>query len=830
MTPTTWALRSLRRDWRATEVRILFSAMVIAVASLSGVTYFIERLERAMSNQVGEVLAADLVVETQVPSPPEWHSQATQLGLASAEVVLFPNLAVIENNSQFAAIKAVSESYPLRGQLRVSEQLGSDGTWVDHGPQTGEVWVDEQLVYQLNVRTGDQLSLGAKSFTIGKIVQFEPDRMGDFYAMLPRIFLAKQDLADTRLVGSGGVVQYRLLLSGRSESIKEFHQWLDTQDAPAALILNVHDIRPEIKTALDRAHQFLGLAALVSVVLCGVAIATSARYFAQSRTGECALLRCHGCHQSFVLKSYILELILIGLIAALIGTSIGYLSQAVISSMLKILIITDLPPPSLLPAAYGIVTGMAILLGFSLPPILALKEVPVMRVLRKELGDNRVSQVTVYSFALVTLWLLMLWISNDLLLTIIVSIGACVTISLLALAGWILIRALNPLRQRVGSAWRFGFANIARRPMSSLTQLLAFGIGLMVLLLLSMVRNDLINGWQQALPADAPNHFIMNIQQQQLEAINAFIAENGLKSSSMAPMVHPKLLEINGEPPIQRIRMKSLRSKRMLERMLNVSWATTLADDNKVIKGDWWGKAGSGKSYVSLERDFARAFKIDIGDELLFLHDGKKVSLTVTNIRSIRWDSFNPNFFMLTPPDVFNTDHISYIGNLYLDPADKQTAKTLMRQLPGIAVIDMSAIIDQVKDTADKVILAVEYIFGFTFLAGLMVLFSAILASREERLYEGAVIRTLGASKKQLQRGLLAEFVTLGVLAGILASGAATVISILLSHFIFHIGFVINPWLWLIGVFGGGTVIGGTSLWATRSVIQVPPLKVMREI
>ncbi|HBC57671.1 MAG TPA: ABC transporter permease [Gammaproteobacteria bacterium] len=830
MTPTSWALRSIRRDWRTSEVRILFSAMVIAVASLSGVTYFTERLERAMANQAGEILAADLVVETQVRTPDEWISKAKQSGLATAEVVLFPNLAVIENNSQFSAFKAVSETYPLRGQLRVSDHLETEGTWVNHGPEPGKVWVDAQLVYQLKVNTGDTLYLGAKSFTISKIVQFEPDRMGDFYAMLPRIFLAKQDLAATRLVGGGGVVQYRLLLSGQSEKIKQYQQWLETKENPAALILNVHDIRPEIKTALNRAHQFLGLAALVSVVLCGVAIATSARYFAQSRMDHCALLRCQGCSQSFVLKSYLIELLLIGWIAACIGTGIGYFSQAVISSMLKTLIITDLPPPSGLPAAYGLVTGMVILLGFSLPPILALKEVPVMRVLRKELGDNRFSQLTVYSFALVSLWLLMLWISKDLFLTVIVSIGAFITISLLAFAGWILIRTLNPLRQQVGAAWRFGFANIARRPMSSLTQLLAFGIGLMALLLLSMVRNDLINGWQQALPEDAPNHFLMNIQKEQLAALQQFIVKNELKSSAMAPMVHPKLLKINGEPPIQRLRMKSLRSKRMLERMMNVSWATELADDNKVIKGEWWGDAGSGKPYVSLERDFARAFKINIGDELLFLHDGENVLLTVTNIRAIRWDSFNPNFFMVTPPDVFNTDHITYIGNLYLDPTEKQTAKTLMRALPGIAVIDMSAIIEQVKDTADKVILAVEYIFGFTFLAGLMVLLSAILASREERLYEGAVIRTLGASRKQLQRGLLAEFVTLGVLAGILASGAATVISMLLSHFIFHIEFVINPWLWLIGIVGGGLVIGGTSLWAMRAVINVPPLKVMREV
>ncbi len=823
------SFRFLRRDWRAGELTTVGIALTIAVASITAVGFFNDRVRRSMEQHASELLAADLVVLSQRPVAIEWIKAARQKGLRTALTTQLPSVVVAGTLTQLVEIKAVSDGYPLRGRLKVTLVPYTKDHVTNRVPARGSVWLDARLMSQLNLKIGDSITIGAAKFAVSRIISYEPDRGGNFFSIAPRAMIHANDLQATKLVQTGSLISYRLLLAGDSPSIRSFRNWVKPLLRGGSRLQGLRDARPQLRVVLDRANQFLGLSALVSVVLAGVAIAISARHYASRHLDPSAILRCLGASQNFIIAIHGWQLLWLAIAGSLLGVLIGYAAQWILALTLVDLLVARLPPPGWKPALMGMVTGLVILMGFSLPPILRLRNVPPARVLRRDLGNLPRSSLSVYVFAVLTVIMIMLWLTGDVLLTIYITSGSVATLLVMGLVSSGLIRVVGRLRNRVGIAWRFGISNIARRPRASMAQLLAFGLGIMVMLLLNIVRNDLVDQWQSSLPPDAPNYFVINVQKHQLADTRRFFRENKIAPPSLYPMVRARLTGINNIP-IDLSSLSDPRARRLLQREQNLSWRREMQTDNRIIAGQWWSEETHGQPQLSLEQGIAKRLGIKLGDTIQFSVVGEPLSLTVTSLRSVDWDSFNVNFFMVTPPGVLENFPASFITSFLLPPGEPGVLSRLVKRFPNFTVIDISALMTKVRSIMDRVTVAVEFVFLFTLAAGITVLLAAIQATQDERRYEGAILRTLGASRSQLMQGIAAEFATLGMLAGLLAAFSASAVGYVLAQQVFHLTYRPGIELWVVGVLGGALGIGIAGTLGVRSVVNQPPMKTLQRI
>jgi putative ABC transport system permease protein len=824
-----FSFRALRRDWRAGELRIVAAALVIAVGGLTAVGFFTDRVEQAMNLQAAELLAADMVLASSEPLRTDVINHARVDDLQTARTLSFRSVALSGDKMQLVEVKAVSEGYPLRGSLRVAPEPFTVDALTHSIPAHGQMWVSASLLQELGVRVGDAIKLGEASFVIAKILTYEPDRGGDLFVIAPRVLMSIEDVPTTRLLQAGSRASYRLLVAGKPTSVARFRRWLTPRLAVDEHLLTLDEGRPELRAALDRARLFLGLAAMVSVLLSGLAIAMAAHRYAQRHLDASAIMRCLGATQRIIIAGFACELLWLGLAASLIGCAFGYGAQEVLAKILTGLMTVVLPAPGPRPLLIGLPVGMIMLAGFALPPLLALQHVPPTRVLRRDVGVRSSSGLLTYGVATLTMLALLAWQVREFKLFMWVAAGTLATLLALTLVAMVLVRLTGRLRTRVGVAWRFGLANIARRAHVSVAQLVAFGIGITVLLLLSIVRGDLLEGWRRTIPADAPNYFLVNIQPDQVASVRGFLAAHGISAPQLLPMVRGRLVAINGVP----LRPESFadpRARRLARREFNLSWAGELQSDNRIVAGRWWARAQHGQALVSFERGLAATLGIKLGDELKYNVAGTPLVLRVSSLRSVDWDSFHVNFFAIVPPGVLDGYPVTYITSFFLSPERRAMLTTLVKTFPNVTVVDVDALIAKVRLIMDRVSMAVQYVFLFTLLAGLAVLYASIQATQDERRYESAILRTLGARRPQLLYGLLAEFTALGMLAGTLAGFAATVLGYLLADHVFHFGYRFDPWIWLLGWAGGALGIGIAGTLGARRALRQPPVKTLREV
>lgn len=827
MRALAFSLRALRREWRAGELRVLALAVVVAVAAVSAVGFFTDRIRLAMAHQAAELLAADLVVASGKGIAPAWEVEAKRLGLRQTATVDFRSMVVSGERLQLAEVKAVGTGYPLRGTMEVAKRPFGPVTIATGGPAPGTAWADPHLFQVLGLKPGARVELGRRSLEVTRVIGLEPDRGGSLFSIAPRLMINRADLAGTGLIQTGSLVSYRLLLAGSDVALQRFERWVKPRLGRGERLLSVRDARPELRLALDRAHRFLGLAALVSVLLAGVAAATAARRYTRRSLDGAALMRCFGASQSFILGSFGVRLVALGLIASFWGVAIGYVAQGGLSVLLGDLFAQRLPVPSALPAVQGVATGLVALAGFALPPLLALRDVPPLRVLRRDLAPVVPRGLLVYGTAVASLLLLTAWQAGEPRLTGYVFAGTTATLLLLSVVSKLLVAALAPLRRTVGVAWRFGLANITRRPGSSTVQVVAFGIGLMALLLLGLVRGDLLAGWQERLPPHAPNRFLIDIQPKQVTAVQKFLEVRGLTAPAFYPMVKGRLVSIGGRE-VSAADYSDRRAKHLVTREFNLSWAAHIAADNRVAAGRFWGAGTRGERQWSVEKGLAETLGIKLGDMLRFRIGTEVVAGPVTSLRSVDWDSFHANFFVLAPPGVLDRFPASYITSFYLPQQRGTVLADLVRRFPNVTVIDVEAIMARVRAIIDRVSLAVEFVFAFTVAAGLMVLLAAIQATHDERLREAAMLRVLGAGRGRVLAGIAAEFVVLGLLAGALAALASTAVGYVLAERVFELAFHFDPRVWVWGIVGGGAGIGLAGVLGTRSVLDQPPLRVLQ--
>lgn len=824
------SLRLLRRDWRAGELRMVALALIVAVGSISATGFFTDRVRGAMSHQASELLAADLVVAGWQPLPAALETTARTRGLVTTTTATFPSVLIARGQTRLAEAKAVTTGYPLRGTVRIADRPFGPGRATTALPAPGTAWLDARLMSELQLDIGDGVRLGHKRLTVSAVIAYEPDRGGDIFSIAPRLMFNADDLDATRLIQTGSRISYRLLVAGDDAAVAAWRTEVGATLQPGMELQGVRDARPEMRAALDRAGQFLGLSALVSVILAGIAIAISARRYASRHLDATAILRCLGASQATVVRLVGGQLVVLALAASGIGLLLGLGAHLALVGLLAELVGGRLALPGMMPVVVGLVTGLVMLTGFGLPPILQLRHVPPVRVLRKDVGTPTRYAGSVYGAALLTVAALMLWQTRDVTLAIYVLVGSAATLGVLATAAYLLVRLAGRLfRGRVGVAWRFGIANIARRSRASSVQLLAFGLGITVMLLLAIVRTDLVDRWQASLPRDAPNYFVINAQSTQLAGLRQFLRGEGLDTARLHPVVRARLSAVNGKPNDPSA-YTDPRARQLVEREQNLSWAEHPQKDNRIVEGRWWQAGDRGKPWISLEQGLARRLGVRLGDRLEFSIAGEPVVFTVTSIRSVEWDSFDVNFFMVVAPGILEEFPASYITSFHLGPDDTDLLARLVRRFPNLTVIDVSALMTKVRTIMERVTLAVEYVFLFTLFAGLVVLWAAIQATQDERQHEGAILRALGASRRQLVTGMAAEFATLGALAGVLAVVAALATGYLLATQVFQFEYGFNPHIVWIGISAGVAGIGAAGTFGARAVLRHPPLHTLRRV
>ena len=820
--------RMLWRDWRGGELNILALGLIIAVTSITAVGFFTDRIERGMQMQSAELIAADLVITSGRPDINDHLAKARANNFRVTTTQQFRSVVLSNERLQLAEVKVVSEGYPLRGVLRISNTAFGDDEATTAIPAAGELWVEARLLQLLGLDMGDRVKLGNTSFKLGKILRYEPDRAGDLFSVAPRIMMNNADLTATGLISTGALVNYRLLISGEQGQINNFRKSIEKSLRSGEKILSVEEGRPELNSALKSAQQFLGLAALISVLLAGVAVATVANRFSNRHLDSSAMMRCLGTSQNAIIQLFTMEMLWLALLASSVGCLFGILAQFVITELLDQLVLTQLPAPSFKAVFLGYATGIVMLVGFALPPLLSLRRVPPLHVLRKDIPSRPPSVWTVYLVVVMCMSLLMYWQIGELKLVSVVISGIAGTLIILALAAFLLIRVLYRLRGRVGIAWRFGLANISRRPGSSVIQIVAFGLGIMVMLLLSTVRSDLLNDWQGSLPIDAPNHFVINVQPDQVIPITDYFKTMGVSNTKLYPMVRARLVMIN-DKKVNSSDYESERAKHMLTREFNLSWAENMQQDNALVAGSWWSREDFGKPLLSLESKLAETLKLKLNDVAGFDINGSIINFTVTNLRSVDWDTFNINFFTVVPPGVLEAKPASWVTSVYLNNDQRQQLAKLVTEFSNVTLIDVETIMQRVRGIIERVSFAVEFIFLFTLLAGLAVLYAAIQSNQDERRFENAVLRTLGASKKTLLLGLLAEFTLLGALSGLLAGLAATSLAWLLAELVFKFEYQFDITVALTGIFSGIVIVVIAGVLGTRSVLTSPPIRSLRE-
>jgi putative ABC transport system permease protein len=821
------ALLALARDGKSGELRVLMFALLVAVAALTAVGFFTSRVSLAVDQQAGEVLAADLRLQSRQPIEREYFDLAENAGLTTAQVSTFPSVVFKGDDSALSAIRAVSNRYPLRGRLRVADVPFGPAREVTTLPGPGEAWPEARLVGQLGAKVGDRIRVGTSELTITQVLDYRPDQGSQFVDLAPSVMMRLEDVAATGLLQEGSRISHAALFAGQAEAVAAFKQELTARKRPGQRIVDVEEASPQIRSAIDRAGRFLNLSALVTILLAAIAVAISARRYVARHLDTVALMKSMGAPQRLVLSISVLELLMIAIIAGIVGALIGYAGQEGIAYLLKDLVRSELPRPSLSAAWLGLMTSIFILIGFALPPLLQLRKVPPARVLRRNLEPPPLRYATVYGMAMAALLALLAWLVRDRDLLLYVLGATLGTFAVLTVAGWLLVRSLGALRGSVGISWRYGMANIARRGRDSVIQIVAFGLGLMVLLLLAVVRNDLMQEWRASLPENAPNHFMINIRPDQAPAVREFFAGREVAAPELVPMVRARLKDLNGTPVAQ-LKVATERGRDFLEREANLTWSATMQKDNKIVDGEWWSENDGGGARVSVEIELAQDLGLKVGDQLTYDVAGEAVTATVTSFRQVQWDSFRPNFFMVFSPGTLDDSTGTYITSVHIPRDQRAMLLDFARAFPEITAIDLEAILSQVRSVMDKASLAVQYVFAFTLLAGVTVLLAAIQATRDERRYESAMLRTLGASRRVVLQGVAAEFTTLGLLSGTLAAVGATAAGYFLATRLFNLDYTFSPAVWGIGLVTGALLVGISGTLATRSVVNHPPVMTLR--
>ncbi|MEL7184966.1 MAG: FtsX-like permease family protein [Pseudomonadota bacterium] len=827
MRAVVYALRSFGRELRSGEVLVLLAAVALAVAALTAVGFLTDRISKAVKIQANETLAADLRLRSQDPVPQEWRDLAAEYGLQTADAMSFPSVVFSGEDNALSVVRAVSDAYPLRGALRVTDDFFAEERTVDTVPASGEVWAEGSFLARVGATVGDSLQVGEIDLVVTAILTYRPDQSIGFASMAPTVMINAEDLEATGLVGEGSRVTYRLLVAGSDENVAGFAEAISAVLPDTIRVSSQEESTERVYSAADRADQFLSLTAVISLLLSAVAVAMSARRFAQRRMDTVALMKSLGATQGFVMSVSLVQLALLGVLGVVAGSIVGYAAESFLSSIIRELLQSELPSPGLRPVVLACGSAFILLLGFALPSLIQLRNTPPLRVLRHDEMPPPPSRGLVVGTSLLAVTALLYQSVGDGRMLFIVLGGIIVIAALLYIVGRLMVHWIGSARSGVGVAWRYGLANVARRGRASAVQVVAFGLGITVLLLLTLVRTDLLDGWRKTLDENAPNHFLINIQPQEVDSIASIFADNDVEAPAFTPMVRGRMLAIN-DVPVNEREYPAERGEWLAKREANLTWLSELNSSSSVSAGEWWTADYNGEPQVSVEDEIAVEMGVGIGDRLKFFIAGREIEGVITNLRKVNWDSFQPNFFIAFSPGALDGLPATFVSSMRLAEDEKPVLLPMLRAHPTVSVIDIGAILAQVRGIIEKASLAVQAVFIFTLAAGIAVLFAAVQSTIDERRFESAMLRALGARKRTVFAGVMAEFAALGLAAGILASAGATILEWIVATQLFELKPTINPWLWLVGVAAGVFVVCVSGYVAARGAVNARPVDVLR--
>lgn len=821
------ATRMLARDWRGGELGVLVMALILAVGVVSGISAFTTRLQNALEMESHRFLAADAVVRSGREMPAQWLQEAGTAGLDVATTLTFPSMVYAgEDAMQLASIKAVSDAYPLRGELKFSAEPFAAPSVVASGPGRGEVWLDSRLFPLLDVAVGELVQVGEAQLTVRGAVRGEPDQAAGMFGYGPRLLMHYDDIAATRVIQPGSRVEFRQLYAGDSELVAEFMAQLKPRLAPGQRLLDVSDGQPGISRALERAERFLLLAGSLAVVLAGVAIALAARRFSERHNDYVAVMKSLGATSSAINYLYGKSLLLLGALATAAGCLLGWAIQALFFTLFAEQLPVQPGPSGAQPYLVGSATAMVCLLSFAWPPLRRLGQASPLRVLRKDIPLLTRKSAWDYLFGLVAVTLLMLWYSGDWRLTMALLAGLLVTVGLGFVLAMTLLKGGRLVGMSAGSIWRLALAGLQRRGAANALQVVIFAMAIMLLLVLVLVRTSLVDEWQTQLPADAPNHFMINIGPGEVQSVDQLLREENIRSEALYPMIRGRVMAVNGVdlPSPEEAEMDGPR-----QRETNFTWSDTLPTGNELVAGEWW-QPNTDAAVVSLEEEFAQRMGIEVGDTLSMLVGARPLEATVSSLRSLDWQSMRPNFFMVFPPQVLASYPATFMTSFHLEPDNKVFLNHFIREYPTVTVIEMDLVIDQIRGIIEQVSAAIELVLAVILATGALVLIAGVQASVDERLHESSILRALGARRRLILGGLLIEFAALGLFAGLLATAAAELSVAILQTWAMDMQYAPSPWLWPLGLGAGMVLIAGLGVFSCRRVVSHPPVAVLREL
>lgn len=859
------------RELKSGELTLLILCLIVAISASTSVGFFADRIQGAVNRQSNELLAGDLKLSSSQKIPVRYAELAKKQGLNIASYESMQGVVSIADKFTLVEIKAVSQAYPLRGQLKTKTTPQAMGVPELHIPNIGDIWVDTRLFNEMNLTLGQMLTLGEKTFTLKKILDFEPDRGGDIFNLSPRVMINTEDIAATKLIMPGSRVRYILLLSGENTALQNFQTAFkkngnhnNTEDQPEIRLQTIEDTQPALKNALIRAEHFMNLAALISLALASCGIGLSAHQFAKKRYETVAILRALGTSKNTILTLFISTLILLSLTASIMGVIIGYIFQMGLVNLLAGLIAqTELPAPSLMPMFVGTLIGLITTLGFAVPPVLALSHTSPMRVLRSDLPTTNISTLARYVYAYAILCVLFLWRAGELKLGLIAITSLTVSFGLFYGFGYLLLTILGHFS--LGTWARLGQKNILHRRETSLLQLTVIGFSLMILLLLTLVRQDLIVAWDKSLPTDTPNQFIINIpttdvtqvkdwiiknRQLPTEAtrLNATDPENNANHMTFYPIIRGRITAVNGNAFSSDL-YQDENAKRFAKREYNLSWTDQLPKGNTLVNGNFpprvieqlgtqsqdsqnLGNTSLNLSQkiieISIEDRLAAILNFKIDDHITFSINGEKIETRISSMRSIDWGTINANFFILFPNNVLNDMPKTWMSAFYWPKAQQAQLSALIKSHPAVTLIDVGSITDRIKILIERVSLTITAILGFTLVAGILVLFTAIQTTQADRIREIALCKTFGAKRMVLRNALISEFAILGGLSGILTGIFAYLISLILIKFIFDLPSYPSPLTLLLGVIAGILIVLSSGYIGCRRFLNRSPMNILR--
>tara|TARA_R110001592_G_scaffold363395_1_gene687545 strand:+ start:58973 stop:61447 length:2475 start_codon:yes stop_codon:yes gene_type:complete len=818
--------KMLARDWRGGELGVLLLALILAVGVVSGISAFATRLQNALTQESHRFLAADLVVRSSREMPQVWLEEAAQEGIEQALTLVFPSMVYAgDEGMQLVSVKAVNDSYPLRGSLTYSAQPFGPVMPATRGPAPGEVWLESRLFALLDIAIGDKVFVGDAEFTVAAAARTEPDQAATFSGYGPRLLMHYDDIPATGVVQPGSRVEYRQLYAGPPEVLESYRQWLQPQLEDGQRLLDISEGQPGIGSALQRAERFLLLAGSLGVVLAGVAIALAARRFSERHNDYVAIMKSLGATSARINRLYGSSLLLLGCVATAIGCFLGWGIQALFFQLFGNQLPVQPGSSGIRPYAIGAATSLTCLLCFAWPPLRRLGLASPLRVLRRDAPMENRRTLGDYALGLAAVTLLMWGYSQDWQLTLAVLAGLAITVLLGLVLALTLLRGGRLVGMRAGSIWRLALAGLQRRGTSNAMQVVIFAMAIMLLLVLVLVRTSLIDDWKTQLPEGTPNHFMINIGPEDVQPVDQMLRGQDIASEALYPMIRGRIMAVNGvELPQTDDREEGRR-----QRETNFTWSDTLPPGNTLFAGEWW-QAQTGEAVVSVEREFAGRLGVTVGDTLTFLVGSEPLEARVTSLRELDWQSMRPNFFLVFPPKVLAPYPATFMTSFYLGPDDKAFLNQFVRSFPTVTVIEMDVVVEQIRTIVNQVSSAIELVLAVILAAGSLVLVAGVQASVDARMHESAILRALGARRSLLLGGLFIEFAAMGLFAGLLATVAAECSVYVLQEWVMDMRYAPSPAIWPLGIGAGMALIAGLGVFSCRKVVSSPPVALLREL